>query len=316
MSRFALHVCIYTLINLAFVETINNKDTFLHPLNQFPCHFLREGRSTTIPLSLIWVFAGICRRLGIQADPTNTPGKVLCHITSPDPQQSGDMLFDVCSRTAPPVVFSSRDCIARLAEMNLSTFSSYDHVFPAALSTILRRAVLNIQNASRERDDDADPGIMVIVSGKTWLRTNYAANVASTAILHHAHFLNLGYFSVDLSSSIPAEWALDQEAVVEAVSTTLRGAKNDIAAQLAKIRDFRIQQRTDWLKTFVGQVVLLGGQLYCVLGWRVSKGSTGSSPPCIYSDNIIRARFEEWCPPRRCIAISNSSLPHKTLFSR
>ncbi|TFK90805.1 hypothetical protein K466DRAFT_644260 [Polyporus arcularius HHB13444] len=115
---------------------------FYHPFNQFPHYFLGPGRRHTIPMSIIYTFCAICRRIGIQAAPTNTPRKVLCHITSPD-SRSGNILLDVCS-TDPPVVFSSTDLSVMLRESGLPGSFPAETVSPTRLPTLLARVINNI----------------------------------------------------------------------------------------------------------------------------------------------------------------------------
>ncbi|RPD82366.1 hypothetical protein L226DRAFT_564947 [Lentinus tigrinus ALCF2SS1-7] len=115
---------------------------FYHPFNQFPHYFLGAGRRHTIPMSITYTFCAICRRIGIQAAATNTPRKVLCHITSPG-AESGDILLDVCS-TDPPVVFSSTDLPVMLREAGLPANFPADAVTPASLRTLLARVINNI----------------------------------------------------------------------------------------------------------------------------------------------------------------------------
>ncbi|KAH9857993.1 hypothetical protein C2E23DRAFT_157758 [Lenzites betulinus] len=121
------------------------RGSFQNPLHQFPHYFLGPGRSSTLPISISWTFVAICRRLGLQAAPTNTPGRVLSHITSPHPRH-GDMLLDVCTQ-APPTVFSSKDVEIMLAEAGMLPDMGPDAVRPARLPAMLRRAAYNLYNA-------------------------------------------------------------------------------------------------------------------------------------------------------------------------
>ncbi|KAI0673329.1 hypothetical protein C8Q78DRAFT_1067685 [Trametes maxima] len=154
--------------------SLPQRGALLSPLSQFPPHLLGPGRSTTLPMSMNWVFAAICRRLGIRAGPTNTPMKVLCHITSPDPQK-GDMIFDVCG-SDPPITFSSKDPTVMLAEAGMPSSSRPDAVLPASLSLMVRRAAENIFNVTR-----APPGVWGRAVEPIW-RADYAASAVVVAL--------------------------------------------------------------------------------------------------------------------------------------
>ncbi|OCH94687.1 hypothetical protein OBBRIDRAFT_788940 [Obba rivulosa] len=69
--------------------------TFHEPLNQFPHAFLNDHRKS-IPMSLVYVFVGVCRRLGIEAGPLNYPHRVLAHVTASGPRGT-TVLFDMFS---------------------------------------------------------------------------------------------------------------------------------------------------------------------------------------------------------------------------
>ncbi|KAH9898204.1 hypothetical protein C8Q73DRAFT_788407 [Cubamyces lactineus] len=235
-------------------------NAFINLLHQYPAYFLREGRSATLPISMNWVFAGICRRLGIQAEPTNTPGSVLCHITSPDPHK-GDMLFDVCPSTTPPLIFSNRDLATRLAEADMPLYCPRDTLFPADLATMARRTVFNIMHAHR-----AEREARVHADG-TWQRSLYAALIAasSAAVVPPGHNALPGPDVV--LSFMPEEWPLDEKSVVQA-AISLDFPDADIEAPSS--HNQRIQRRLGQSETFVGQVLQGGDTLLCVHGWEVN----------------------------------------------
>ncbi|KAI0931746.1 hypothetical protein AcW2_000568 [Taiwanofungus camphoratus] len=120
---------------------------FYDMLNQFPHALMEKNPRRTIPMSLVYVFVAICRRLGIQAAPTNFPGKVLCHITPAD-QNAHEMLFDVCENTL-PLVFTSQDTSRVLTEVGLPLDAHVDLIRPCRVATILQRAAANIIIAVR-----------------------------------------------------------------------------------------------------------------------------------------------------------------------
>ncbi|THH02586.1 hypothetical protein EW026_g306 [Hermanssonia centrifuga] len=76
---------------------------FYSVMNQFPHHFLSPGHRETIPMSLVYVYVAIARRLGINASPANFPGVVQVHIQPPDPREE-PRLLDMRG-TDEPVIF-------------------------------------------------------------------------------------------------------------------------------------------------------------------------------------------------------------------
>ncbi|KAI8990459.1 Transglutaminase-like superfamily-domain-containing protein [Trametes punicea] len=219
---------------------------FMNLMNQFPHHFLGAGRSTTIPISMCWIFCGICRRLSIQAEPTNTPGKVLSHITSPDPQ-SGDMLIDVCTN-APPIIFSSKDLTIRLAEAGLTPADERDTVFPADLGVMLRRAAQNTINFMRSRDALATPPDM-------WCRVDYSAKLAMYAF--NATRGDPGSVQ-SLLCGIPMGCDLDHWPVL--VDALLPPSEAEKIREEVPPYTIHRRQIEGWPPWFVGEVTLLGSK--------------------------------------------------------
>ncbi|CDO72970.1 hypothetical protein BN946_scf185007.g24 [Trametes cinnabarina] len=249
--------------------------TFMNPLNQFPHRFLGAGRSATLPMSLVWVFSGICRRLGLRAEPTNTPGTVFCHITSQDPQH-GDILYDVCG-TWRPVVFTSQDVQARIAEAGMSSSYSRDAVFPADLAVILRRAALNIINVSGATATFLAPSVSIDMDIQT--RTEYAASVAMAAIVAPPMF-GRGRPRMSLAlPHVPEQCPLDRWPVLAdtlvhpAEAEEVRG--QHVSGQPPKRRPEGMPSG------FVGQVVHTeNGEVGCVYVWE-NRSEEGASEPYI-----------------------------------
>ena len=128
-------------------------------------------------MSMIYTFCAICRRIGIQAAPTNTPRKVLCHITSPDPH-SGNILLDVCT-TDRLVVFSSTDLTIMLREAELPEGFPADAVTPASLPTLLARVINNIFASMAGL---ADLDLYALPPGHTPFRAEYAVTMMFAAV--------------------------------------------------------------------------------------------------------------------------------------
>ncbi|PCH33952.1 hypothetical protein WOLCODRAFT_160478 [Wolfiporia cocos MD-104 SS10] len=117
-------------------------DDFYKILNQFPHALMHEEHRRTIPMSLVYIFSAVARRLGVRASPTNYPSKVMCHIAPIEPA-SHEMLFDIVG-DSPPFMFRSRDLPSMLRELDLPEDASPDIIRPCSVGTILQRAANNI----------------------------------------------------------------------------------------------------------------------------------------------------------------------------
>ncbi|KAI0079618.1 hypothetical protein K474DRAFT_1658979 [Panus rudis PR-1116 ss-1] len=117
---------------------------FNRPLTQFPHNFLQEGHRQTIPMSLVYVFVAMARRLGIRAFPMNFPGAVQAYIESSDPTGE-DIILDVCSEH-PPIRASNIDDLRALSPYHFTTMPSADAdaTRPAGPAAMLLRAFNNI----------------------------------------------------------------------------------------------------------------------------------------------------------------------------
>ena len=74
-------------------------------MNQFPHAFLNPIRRETIPMSLVYIFVAVARRLGVQAWPANFPGVVQAHIQPADPLDA-PRLLDMRGKDE-PVLFAA-----------------------------------------------------------------------------------------------------------------------------------------------------------------------------------------------------------------
>ncbi|KAI9065934.1 hypothetical protein FKP32DRAFT_1590259 [Trametes sanguinea] len=270
-NPLAVAQAVGNFMRTAGFSVAKSQRTFTNPLNQFPCHFLGPGRSSTLPMSLVWVFSGICRRLGLQAEPTNTPGSVFCHITSSDPQH-GDILFDICG-VYEPVVFSTKDVQARLAEAGMSAHSARDAVFPAQLTAILRRAAHNILHVTRM--GFAAPSFDADVRS----RTDYAAEAAITAIVDSEPtlFRSAIRSMANALPRVPEQCPLDRWPVL--VDTLLDPDEAESARGQHVSRPAPKRRREGMPQGFVGQAVHFdNGDLGCVVEWedRAGEGANES----------------------------------------
>ena len=248
---------------------------FYNPFNQFPHYFLTVGRSTTLPISINYVYSAICRRLGITALPTNSPHKVLCHIASPD-SEHGDVLIDPCAKT-PPIVFSNRDVSTMLREADMHPSFARDVVLPAEFSTMVDRAVRNAFAALRD-GSHADP-----ISGYGVDRVQYAVSAA---------FATINAPGVQITPMVTEDCPLDNQVVlVDALLPVVPPTRREMfMAELALYTASRMKYRIEppqrrralkdgsrapgasasAVKWFVGQVLSHPehGEA-CVIGWTV-----------------------------------------------
>ncbi|KAI0719980.1 hypothetical protein C8T65DRAFT_706004 [Cerioporus squamosus] len=271
---------------------------FYHPFNQFPHYFLGPGRRRTIPMSIIYTFCAICRRIGIQAAPTNTPRKVLCHITSPDPR-SGNILLDLCS-TDPPVVFSSTDLSVMLREAGLPDSFPADAVSPASLPTLLARVINNIF-ASMAGLADLDQ--YDLPPAHTPFRAEYAVTMTFAAV-------NAG--QIHLVPKVADDCPLDTQIVL------LNGLVPHIASENQRQRfiadlesgvsgesRYKIRQqprqRPQHMEeyAFVGRVLSTpgAGKLECivVVGWEIDR--RGHLKYLILTDHGFQNAYDDRYPP-------------------
>ncbi|TCD62407.1 hypothetical protein EIP91_006935 [Steccherinum ochraceum] len=120
---------------------------FQRLLNQFPHSFLQRGNRHTIPMSLVFVFVAMARRMGINASPVNYPGAVQAHVLPKDPSESS-FLLDVASDNPAPVPVG-----------DVPSGLDADMVQPASSLTMLMRAFNNIISFARfERILGPSPG--------------------------------------------------------------------------------------------------------------------------------------------------------------
>ncbi|KAH9942962.1 hypothetical protein B0H21DRAFT_866326 [Amylocystis lapponica] len=233
-------------------------------LIQFPHAFLSEGPyRKTLPMSLVYVFVAVARRLGIQASPTNFPGKVLCHIAAADPA-APDMLFDMCSDN-PPHVFSSKDPVRMRADVGLPPNAPDDYVLPCSAATALHRAGGNIVMAVRWIHRRA-PAVRVVPEIPTW-----ASYAASCVFLFHTPDLRL--------LARVAEWkpldavAVVQDGICPALASAMQTALAGICARQLETEELggAVWPRAGAgaVRFFVGLVVehVDAGFVGCVRGW-------------------------------------------------
>ncbi|KIJ66265.1 hypothetical protein HYDPIDRAFT_86448 [Hydnomerulius pinastri MD-312] len=109
---------------------------------RFPHWFLTTHKDT-IPISLVYVFVCIARRLGITAAPMDFPARVLAIVSSPDPSVS-DIFVDVFGSRNLAILSIQEDVPRLLMDAGISPFSIMRYVQPAGVASMVIRASRNI----------------------------------------------------------------------------------------------------------------------------------------------------------------------------
>lgn len=242
---------------------------FYNLMNQFPHALMHEGQRRTIPMSLVYIFVSICRRLGIRASPTNFPGKVLCHIAPVNPKEH-EMLFDLCS-DAPPFVFTSHNPVQMLADVGLPSDARVDLIRPCDVGTILHRAAANIIVSVRWNQRR-----MAATFSERYAWCSYAAlcvfllqSQDNQVFSHLIDSKPLDAFAVLTQVVCPA---LVQEARTSVLRHCSEIVQKDeeFAQTVWKRSEFRVQY-------FTGLVVKHSSYDYvgCIIGWHVRESDLG-----------------------------------------
>ena len=110
-------------------------------MNRFPHAYLTSYRKA-IPISLVHVFAGIGRRLGIEISPLNVLGVVLAHVV---PKESGmeTIIVNPSARAETEFVEEISRSQARLQTL-YPAIAVQEHFIPRATRVMLGRASRNI----------------------------------------------------------------------------------------------------------------------------------------------------------------------------
>ncbi|KAH7886095.1 YccV-like-domain-containing protein [Phlebopus sp. FC_14] len=109
---------------------------------RFPHWFLTTHKDT-IPISLVYVFVCLCRRLKITAAPLDFPAKVLAIVSSPDPGVS-DIFVDVFGSRTCALPSPQEDLPRLLMDAGVAPASMSRHVQPASTRSMIIRASRNI----------------------------------------------------------------------------------------------------------------------------------------------------------------------------
>ena len=114
-----------------------------HSLNtRFPHWFLSTYKDT-IPISLVYIFVCIARRLNISAAPIDFPARVLAIVSSPEPNVP-DIFLDVYGSQTKPLLSVQVDIPRLLLQAGLQPESTAQYIQPASTGAIVLRAARNI----------------------------------------------------------------------------------------------------------------------------------------------------------------------------
>ncbi|KAH7916417.1 YccV-like-domain-containing protein [Hygrophoropsis aurantiaca] len=176
-------------------------------------HCFLTTHKATIPISLVFVFVCIARRLGIDASPVDFPTKVLAIVSSPDPTVP-DIYVDVFGSDIQAILSATLDIPILLAGSGVPPNSTARYIQPASTDFILIRASRNILASSW-----MPHGINISDDDK--IAAQYIGRAIGLLFLNERHYL-VGVQNLFL------EFPLDTSAVMmDSLSTCLTGGLRD-----------------------------------------------------------------------------------------
>jgi len=243
-------------------------ENFHHLFNHFPHRFLSTHRKTN-PLSLVYIFVAIARRLGIAASPTDFPHRVMAHVSSPNPDIS-DMYIDVYGSSTKTVLSASEDIPRLLLQAGITPASMLRYIAPSTAAPMLLRAARNILSSLRMLPHNATD----ISEGdcQAAMYASYCVNILLTGDNQVIpHLVNhLSDFPLDLGPVLHDTFAPLLQA--RSAQVLMDGCKEAIAAEEAVVNPFHRRSGTSrHVKYFVGMVFehARQGYLGCIRGWEV-----------------------------------------------
>ncbi|KAF8846057.1 YccV-like-domain-containing protein [Paxillus ammoniavirescens] len=139
LSRISSSICDFLWEN-GFRAAGNSR---FHIFNtQFPHWFLTTHKDT-IPLSLVYIFVCIARKLGMAAAPIDFPARVLAIVSSPDPTVS-DIFVDVFGSRSRAILSTQEDIPRLLIHAGITPSSMVHYIRPASTMSMVVRASRNI----------------------------------------------------------------------------------------------------------------------------------------------------------------------------
>ncbi|KAF8445612.1 YccV-like-domain-containing protein [Boletus edulis BED1] len=109
---------------------------------RFPHWFLTTHKDT-IPISLVYIFVCLARRLGISAAPVDFPARVLVIVSSPDPAVL-DIIVDVFGSRSKAILSLQEDIPRLLVDVGLAPLPLARYTQPATTASMVVRASRNI----------------------------------------------------------------------------------------------------------------------------------------------------------------------------
>ncbi|KAH0838039.1 YccV-like-domain-containing protein [Lanmaoa asiatica] len=109
---------------------------------RFPHWFLTTHKDT-IPISLVYIFVCLARRLGIRAAPVDFPPRVLVIVSSPEPTVS-DIIVDVFGSRSKAILSLQEDVPRLLTDAGIAPLPVMRSVRPASTASMVVRASRNI----------------------------------------------------------------------------------------------------------------------------------------------------------------------------
>jgi F-box protein 21 len=124
-------------------------------MNHFPHHFLVRERKS-LPISLVYVFVTLARRLGVMASPVDFPACVIAHVAHPC-SGSPPIYVDVfgSGRGGPTLLSLQEDIPGRLAAVGMAGHAAPSWARPASAAPMLLRATRNIYSSFGAQPIDA-----------------------------------------------------------------------------------------------------------------------------------------------------------------
>ncbi|KAG2076902.1 YccV-like-domain-containing protein, partial [Suillus decipiens] len=151
--------------------------------NRFPHLFLTTHKAT-IPISLVYVFVCIARKIGVAASPVDFPTRVLAVVSSPDPDVSEFFVDVFGSRTQ--AILTLHDNIPQfLIQAGVTATSMLHWISPASSTSMLVRASRNVLASVYSFPAGAVPEVVLHTAF-------YASLVVNVIFMHdHRYLLNI-----------------------------------------------------------------------------------------------------------------------------
>ncbi|KAF8560056.1 YccV-like-domain-containing protein [Imleria badia] len=109
---------------------------------RFPHWFLTTHKDT-IPISLVYIFVCLARRLGIRASPVDFPARVLAIVSSPEPTVP-DIIVDVFGSRSKAILSLQEDIPRLLMDAGITPLPVVRYIRPASTASMVVRASRNI----------------------------------------------------------------------------------------------------------------------------------------------------------------------------